>query len=67
MIKPTEELVKWMETFVPQSKLADILQIDEAYLSRIKSGKQNVSSSMMELFKQINGWPLSRAWEITDE
>ena len=67
MIKPTNELVEWMETFDPQSKLAQLLDITPEVLSRVKNSKQSASRNMMEAMCNLNGWPLSKAWEIIDD
>ena len=67
MIKPTKELVEWIESFEPQYKLAILLNIEVETLSRIKNGKQSASRQIIEAMNKVNGWPLSKAWEITDE
>ena len=67
MIKPTKELVEWIESFEPQHKLATLLDIEVETLSRIKNGKQSASRQIMEAMNKVNGWPLSKAWEIMDE
>ena len=67
MIKPTKELVEWIESFEPQHKLATLLEIEVETLSRIKNGKQSASRQMMEAMNELNGGPLSKAWEITED
>lgn len=67
MIKPSNKLLKWIDSFESQARLARALDIDEATLSRILSEKIPATHNIIEAFYKLNGWPINEAWEITDE
>lgn len=67
MILVSEKLIELADSFATRSKFAEILEVEEAHLSRVLSGKQEPSKNFIEKTLVTFGKSFEELFEIKED